>query len=145
MRALRILLVDDDPADVLLTRRALSQTQHRIDLAVVSNGEEAMNYLLQTQGFERAVIPDLILIDLNMPRKNGHDLLEEVKSSPSLCSIPCVVLSTSGHPTDVRRAYASHANSFVRKPSDFGSFTRVIQEMSNFWFSVVRLSNTSRT
>ena len=139
MRPIRILLVDDDPADVLLTRRAMSQTRLRLDMSVVPDGEAALEYLNQAGDYSDAVRPDLVILDLNIPKRDGIEVLKMIKSNSTLCSIPVIVLTTSGEPQDVKRAYANQANSYVRKPIDLDSFTRVIQDISHFWFTVVRL------
>ena len=142
MRPIRILLVDDDPADVLLTRRAMSQTRLRLDVSVVSDGEAAIDYLNQDGDYKDAVCPDLVLLDLNIPQNSGLAVLKLIKSSDALRAIPVIVLTASDDPQDVQRAYANQANSYVRKPIDLDSFTRVIQDISHFWFTVVRLASS---
>ena len=142
MRPIRILLVDDDPADVLLTRRAMSQTRLRLDVSVVSDADSALDYLNQSGDYTDAVCPDLVLLDLNIPNGDGLAVLKMIKASDTLRTIPVIVLTASNEARDIQRAYANQANSYVRKPIDLDSFTRVIQDISHFWFTVVRLASS---
>ena len=136
---LSVLLVEDDPGDVLIAREALRAGHLQPRVAVVSDGVEAMAYLRKEGEYGQAVRPDLILLDLNLPRKSGHEVLVEVKADPALRRIPVVVLSTSASASDVSRCYDLHANVYVRKPGDFGEFTSVVQQIDSFFSSVAEL------
>lgn len=137
-----ILLADDSPSDVLMTREALEQARLLNNLHVAQDGEEVMDFLRQTGRHKNAPRPHLILLDLNMPRKSGREVLAEVKADPILRLIPIVVLTTSGAEADVLDAYGLHANSFVTKPVDFENFAQAIRSIERFWFTVVTLPNT---
>jgi len=134
-----ILLVEDNAADILLLEESLADIAMKINLHVVNNGEEAMSYLQQIEPFRAAIRPDLILLDLNLPRKNGFAVLEEIKKDSKLRQIPVVILSTSQAPEDISRSYQLHANCYIIKPSDFSRFMAVIQSIVEFWLSTVRL------
>jgi chemotaxis family two-component system response regulator Rcp1 len=136
---MQILLVEDSPTDQLLAREAFAVAALRNDLHVVADGVEAMAYLRAQGKYEEAVRPDLILLDLNLPRKDGCEVLAEIKGSDSLKRIPVVVLTTSESSADISRAYELHANCYVSKPVDFGDFKRTIQAIQDFWFRVARL------
>jgi chemotaxis family two-component system response regulator Rcp1 len=138
-RPIQILLVEDSPSDQLLAREAFAQTALVNDLHVVADGVEAMAYLRAQGKYEEAPRPDLILLDLNLPRKDGCEVLAEIKASDALKRIPVVVLTTSRSSADVNRAYELHANCYISKPVDFGEFKRAIQAIQDFWFGVVRL------
>ena len=138
-----ILLVEDSPTDVLLAQEALEHAKLLNNLHVVSDGVEAMAFLRGEGQFADAIRPDLILLDLNLPRKDGREVLEEVKNDPKLKSIPVVVLTTSKAEEDILRAYGLHANCYVSKPVDFEQFTRVVKAIENFWFTVVSLPQTT--
>jgi chemotaxis family two-component system response regulator Rcp1 len=134
-----ILLVEDSPTDVLLAQEALEQAALRNTLHVVSDGVEAMLFLRRMAPYTEAVRPDLILLDLNLPRKDGREVLEEIKSDPILKRIPVVVLTTSQAEEDILKAYGLHANCYVPKPVDFEQFTDVVRAIESFWFSVALL------
>lgn len=134
-----MLLVEDDPGDVVIAEEALKVSKLESRLSVVPDGIEALRYLRRENGYAEAERPDLILLDLNLPRKSGHDVLAEVKADPSLRQIPVVVLTTSGADEDVARAYDSHANVFVTKPVDFDHFTKVIKQIDDFFMTVAQL------
>ncbi len=136
---IQILLVEDDPGDVLITREAFAENKVRNHLSVVSDGETAMSFLRREGDFAAAPRPDLILLDLNLPRKAGHEVLEEIKSDADLQRIPVVVLTTSDAEEDVLRSYDLHANAFVTKPVDFGSFMNVVKQIDDFFVTVVKL------
>ena len=137
--ALSVLLVEDDPGDVLIAREALRAGHRASRVNVVSDGVQAMAYLRREGDYAQAVRPDLILLDLNLPRKSGHEVLAEVKSDSSLRRIPVVVLSTSAAAADVVRCYDLHANVYVSKPVDFSAFTSVVQQIDTFFSSVAEL------
>lgn len=138
-RPLGVLLVEDDPGDVVIAEEALRASMLTSRLSVVSDGVEALAYLRRENGYQDAERPDLILLDLNLPRKTGHEVLAEVKADPSLRRIPVVVLTTSRADEDVARAYDSYANVFVTKPVDFDHFTRVIKQIDDFFLSIAQL------
>jgi len=137
--ALGVLLVEDDPGDVLIAREALKASGLNSRLTVVHDGVEALAYLRKEAGYVDAERPDLILLDLNLPRKTGHEVLAEVKADPALRMIPVVVLSTSGAAEDVARSYDLHANVFVTKPVDFDHFTEVVRQIDDFFLTVAQL------
>ncbi|BCJ74613.1 two-component system response regulator [Catellatospora sp. IY07-71] len=138
-RPITVLLVEDDPGDVLMTREAFEEYKMRNTLHVVSDGVEALAYLRREGEFADAVMPDLILLDLNLPRRDGRQVLAEIKNDPELCRIPVVVLTTSQAEEDVLRSYQLHANAYVAKPVDFERFISVVKQIDDFFVSVVRL------
>jgi chemotaxis family two-component system response regulator Rcp1 len=138
-RQLSVLLVEDDPGDVLIAREAMAAGQLSTTLAVVSDGVEAMKYLRRQNGFADAVRPDLILLDLNLPRKNGRELLVEIKSTPNLRRIPVMILSTSRSEADIAFSYDNHANCYIQKPMEFDSYFDVVRSIERFWCGVASL------
>jgi len=138
-QALSVLLVEDDPGDVLIAREALAAGRLSTDLYVVNDGDEAMSYLRRLEGYADATRPDLILLDLNLPRKSGHEVLAEVKQDPELRRIPVVVLTTSQAQEDVARSYDLHASVHVAKPADFDQFTAVVRQIDDFFGNVAEL------
>jgi two-component system, chemotaxis family, response regulator Rcp1 len=136
---LGVLLVEDDPGDVLIAEEALKASRLTSKLTVVPDGIEAIKYLRRENEYADAPRPDLILLDLNLPRKSGHEVLAEVKADPALRKIPVVVLTTSGAAEDVVRSYDLHANVFVTKPVDFDHFTGVIKQIDDFFLTVAKL------
>lgn len=134
-----ILLIEDNPGDVRLTQEALKESQVRSHLSVASDGEEALAFLLREGPFADAPRPDLILLDLNLPRMDGRDVLARIKSHPRLKCIPVVVLTTSSADNDIRQAYQLHANCYVTKPVDFTRFLHVVKSIEDFWLRMVRL------
>jgi CheY-like chemotaxis protein len=136
---IEVLLVEDDPGDVLMTREAFEDNKVRNRLTVVSDGEEALAYLRREGEYADAVRPDLILLDLNLPRRDGREVLAEIKSDVQLHQIPVVVLTTSQSEEDILRSYQLHANAYVTKPVDFDSFIAVVRQIDNFFLTVVKL------
>jgi two-component system, chemotaxis family, response regulator Rcp1 len=136
---IEILMVEDSPTDVLLAREALRHAKVLNHLHVVEDGVEAMAFLRREGPFADAPRPDLILLDFNLPRKDGREVLGEIKGDQDLQLIPVVVLTTSKAEEDVLRSYRLHANCFISKPVEFSSFATIIQSIENFWFSVVTL------
>ena len=134
-----ILLVDDDLADIKLTKRALQAGRVLNNVHVVKDGIEAMAFLRGEGEFANAPRPDLVLLDLNMPRMDGREVLQEVKADDLLKSIPIVVLSTSAADTDVAMSYSNHANSYITKPVDTEQFNKAVLTVTDYWFSVVKL------
>ena len=136
---IEVLLVEDSPGDVRLTREALKDAKVHISLHVASDGIEAMAFLEREGPNVGAPRPDLILLDLNLPRKDGRQVLKEIKESPTLRSIPVVILTTSSSEADVLQSYHLHANCYISKPVDLDGFLKVVQSIDNFWLSVVKL------
>jgi CheY-like chemotaxis protein len=139
VRPIEVLLVEDDEGDVLMTREALDEGKVINNLNVVGDGVEAVEYLRRGGRFASAARPDLVLLDLNLPKRDGRQVLEDIKSDPDLRRIPVVVLTTSEAEEDVLRSYDLHANAYVTKPVDFDRFVQVIQQIDDFFISVVRL------
>jgi CheY-like chemotaxis protein len=138
-RQIDILLVEDNPADVLLAREALGEANLPSTIHVVEDGVSALAFLRQVTPFAGVPRPTLILLDLNLPRKSGRDILAEIKRDPDLRAIPIVILTTSSAEEDVRRAYELYANCYIVKPFDYYSFVEAIQSIRHFWFSVATL------
>jgi CheY-like chemotaxis protein len=136
---IEVLLVEDDPGDVLMTQEAFEEHKVRNKLTVVSDGSEALAYLRREGQFADAVRPDLILLDLNLPKRDGREVLEEIKKDDDLGRIPVVVLTTSSADEDILRSYQLHANAYVTKPVDFERFIAVIRQIDEFFVSVVKL------
>ncbi len=136
---IEILLVEDNPADVRLTREALKEEKLTNNLSVVSDGIEAMAFLRREGPYAGARRPDLILLDLNLPRKDGREVLEEVKSDPDFKVIPVVVLTSSKAEEDIVRSYRLHANCYISKPVDLSQFLEVVRSIQEFWLTIVRL------
>jgi CheY-like chemotaxis protein len=139
IKPIEILMVEDNPVDVLVTREALKQGRIMNNLSVAEDGEEALDFLFRTGQFSAAPRPDLILLDLNLPKKDGREILTELKNNPDLRSIPVVILTTSQAEEDVLRSYDCGANCFIVKPVDLEQFTSTIRSIEVFWFSIVKL------
>jgi len=138
-RQIEVLLVEDDPGDVMMTREAFQDYKLQNQLHVVSDGAEAMEFLRQEGEYAGRPRPDLVLLDLNLPRMDGRQVLEAIKSDSELASIPVVVLTTSENEDDVLRSYSLHANAYVIKSVDFARFIEVIRQIDDFFVTVVRL------
>jgi CheY-like chemotaxis protein len=138
-KAICILMVEDNPTDVMITKEALEHAKVLNSLHVVEDGMEALDFLHRRGKYPKAPQPDLILLDLNMPRKNGQEVLAEIKADQRLKHIPVVVLTTSKAEEDVIKAYGLHANCYVIKPVDFDVFAEVVRSIQQFWFTVVTL------
>ncbi len=136
---IEVLLVEDDPGDVLMTQEAFAEHKLGNRLSVVSDGEEALAYLRREGRFADAVRPDLVLLDLNLPRRDGREVLAEIKKDESLRQIPVVVLTTSEAEEDILSSYSLHANAYVTKPVDFDRFISVVRQIDNFFVTVVKL------
>jgi CheY-like chemotaxis protein len=134
-----VLLVEDDPGDTLMIREALEAYAPDTEIAAVVDGVDALRYLRREDEFAGTPRPDLVLLDLNMPRKDGREVLAEVKSDRELCSIPVVVLTTSKAEEDILRSYDLHANAYVTKPVDFNRFIEVVRQIDEFFVTVVKL------
>lgn len=144
-RPIEILLVEDNAPDVRLTKEALKEGKVRNNLAVVSDGVEALDYLYRRGPYADVTRPDIILLDLNLPRKDGREVLAEIKADPSLRRIPIVVLTTSSAEEDVIKTYDLHVNCYITKPVDMEQFVSVVKAIDSFWFEVVRLPASDDT
>jgi len=138
-RPIEILLVEDNPGDVRLTIEALKEGKVHNRLSVAKDGVEALAFLRREETYANAARPDLILLDLNLPRKDGREVLAEIKEDPVLRRIPVVVLTTSKAEEDILRTYDLHANCYITKPVDLEQFISVVKSIDDFWLSVVRL------
>jgi two-component system, chemotaxis family, response regulator Rcp1 len=134
-----ILLVEDNPGDIRLTREVFKEGKVRNNLHVCCDGEEAMDYLQLRGKYTNASRPDLVLLDLNLPRKDGRQVLEEVKQDPVLRTIPIVILTTSAAEQDILRSYNLHANCYITKPVDLNQFVRVVNYIQDYWLEIVKL------
>lgn len=134
-----ILMVEDNPTDVLIAKEGFFSAKLLNTLHVADDGIEAIEFLHQRGRYAEAPRPDLIVLDLNMPRKNGQEVLAEIKTDDHLKEIPVVILTTSKSADDISKAYGLHANCYISKPVDFDEFTKVVQKIQDFWFSVVTL------
>lgn len=137
--AVEILLVEDNPGDVRLTREALRDSKMRNRLSVVEDGVEAMRFLRREEEYSDAPRPDIVLLDLNLPRKDGREVLADMKNDPHLRRIPVVVLTTSDDEHDIIRSYDLHANCYITKPVDLQRFVEIVKTIEGFWFSIVKL------
>tara|TARA_B100000614_G_scaffold262909_1_gene300453 strand:+ start:41862 stop:42296 length:435 start_codon:yes stop_codon:yes gene_type:complete len=139
MRVAEILLVEDNPADIELTKEALFAERFQVNLHVVTDGVEAIRFLNREGEYAHAIRPDIIFLDLNLPKKDGREVLSDIKSNDKFKSIPIVVLTTSDNASDVNDSYQKYANCYIQKPMDFVAFRRAIQSTKSFWFTVVKL------
>jgi chemotaxis family two-component system response regulator Rcp1 len=138
-RAIEVLLVEDNIGDVRLTQEALKEGRLVVNLTVARDGVEAMDVLLRRNGHERSPRPDLILLDLNLPRKDGREVLQEIQASAELRTIPGVILTTSEADNDVLVTYGDHANCYITKPVDMDRFVEIVKLLEEFWFTIVKL------
>jgi two-component system, chemotaxis family, response regulator Rcp1 len=138
-RRVEILLVEDSPADIALTKEALQESKLINNLHVVTNGVDAIAFLKKTGDYADKPRPDLILLDLNLPRKNGREVLAEIKADASLVAIPVVIMTVSQDERDIIESYRLHANCYIRKPVKFDEFIKIVQSIESFWFSIVTL------
>jgi len=138
-KPIEILLVEDSPGDVRLTIEALKEAKVKNNLTVAKDGVEAVDFLLKKNQFKDATRPDLILLDLNLPRKDGRELLAEIKGDDNLKRIPIVILTTSNSESDILKTYDLHANCYITKPVNFEQFYTVIKSIEEFWMTIVKL------
>jgi len=136
---MEILLVEDNAGDILLVKEALGESENNYNLNVLMNGEEVMDYLKQKGEFRDRMIPDLILLDLNLPRKNGKDVLRDIKNDSDLEVIPTIIFTSSNAENDIVACYKLKANSYVNKPSDFIDYVNVIKKIKEYWNTAVTL------
>lgn len=139
MKVIDILLIEDSEGDIRLVREALKEGKMLNNLFVAKNGVEAMDFLLKKEPYTDTVRPDLIILDLNLPKKNGREVLEEIKSSDTLKSIPVVILTTSNEEIDILTTYNLHVNCYIVKPLDINQFINVVAQIEEFWFGIVKL------
>lgn len=138
-KPVEILLVEDNPGDTRLAREALKESKLNNTMNSVVDGVEAMDYLHKRGKYTDVTRPDLIILDLNLPRKDGREVLGEIKTDVDLRTIPVVILTTSKSEEDILRAYELHANCFITKPMDMNQFIKVVQSITDFWFTIVKL------
>ena len=138
-QVIEILLVEDNPGDVRLTREALKEGKILNHVSVAGDGEEALSFLRRQGKYAGALRPDVILLDLNLPKKTGHEVLAEIKHEPDLKRIPVVILTTSMADQDILKAYDHHANCYINKPVDLEQFLRVVRSIEDFWCSIVKM------
>jgi len=136
---IEVLLVEDSPGDIRLTQEALKDAKMHVNLQIARDGIDAMSFLKQEGEHAKARRPDLILLDLNLPKKDGREVLQEIKESPTLKSIPVVVLTTSASNKDILQSYMLHANCYINKPVNLDGFLKVVKTIDTFWLSVVKL------
>ena len=136
---IHILLVEDNEGDIWLTMEALKQAQFVNTISVVRDGEEAISFLYKESNYKAAVTPDLILLDLNLPKVDGKEVLAKIKTDQALRQIPVVMLTTSSAEKDILESYKGHANCYITKPVDMEQFVEVVHSIKNFWFSIVQL------
>ena len=136
---IELLLIDDDQADIFLASRALKRCKTRVEIQVARNGEEGLAVLRREEGHEGAKRPDLIFLDLNMPRMNGHEFLAAMKADENLKSIPTIVMSMSEDESDIQRSYELQANAYIAKPVELDAFSSIIRLVDDHWFRAVRL------
>ena len=142
-KAIQILMVEDNPGDVRLTLEALKESKIRNTLTVLMDGAEVMPYLKKEGKYSNALRPDLILLDLNLPKKDGREILSEIKTDPALRALPVVILTTSQADAEILEAYNLHANCYITKPVDLDQFLTVIRAIENFWLTIVKLPEES--
>lgn len=141
-----ILLVEDNPADIKITQRALRESSSTVELIVVRDGQEAVDYLLrqgQHAGNQTWRAPDLVLLDINLPRLTGREVLERIRATPALRSVPVVVLTTSRRQEDIQELYAAGANTYIEKPQEFGRFVEVLKTIQQYWLQTALLPRGS--
>jgi CheY-like chemotaxis protein len=140
-----ILLIEDNPADIVLTREAFNECEEIHNISSVKDGIEAIRYLKREGRYDKATRPDLILLDLNLPKKDGREVLAEIKKDPELKYIPVIILSTSKSENDIHKTYELKANCYISKPVELGSFFNIISELNNFWLKTVKLPEKQQT
>ncbi len=144
MKSAHILLVEDNDGDVLLTVEALEDRKIINKVSVVRNGKDALDFVFKRGQFTKAETPDLILLDVNLPLKNGHEVLQAIKTDKETAQIPIIMLTTSSAESDVRKAYQQHANCYITKPIEVEDFLAAVTSIEEFWFQLVRLPNNAK-
>ncbi len=138
-KTIHILLVEDNEGDILLVKEAFEEAKIIIDLSVVTNGQSALDFLNKEEPYQNEESVDLVLLDVNLPILNGHEVLHQAKSDPKLRSIPIIMLTTSSSPKDIDSAYANHVNSYITKPVNVNDFLKVVTGIEKFWINIVTL------
>jgi len=141
MKSIKILLVEDNLADTVLIQESLLESKLDLDIDTAFDGEKAMEYLYDCLNNDKQRLPDLIILDLNMPRKDGREVLKEIKEHEEFRLIPVLIMTTSENQEDIKFAYQNHANSYITKPVDMDEFTKIISSINNFWLTIVKLPN----
>lgn len=141
MKAIEILMVEDNPGDVILTEEGFKKGKLKNNLYVVTDGVAALDFLRKEGSYSNAIKPDLILLDLNLPKKNGQEVLVEIKQDPELRTIPVVILTSSTAEEDIVKSYKLHANCYISKPVNFDEFIKIVNSIEDFWFSIARIPN----
>lgn len=139
IRPIEILLVDDNPGDIRLTQEALKESKVFNNLHIVEDGMEALEFLRKKGRFKNEITPDIILLDLNLPKRNGREVLTEIKNDDLLKKIPVVILTISRAEEDILKSYELHANCYITKPVDMNQFIKIVRSIEDFWFSIVKL------
>ncbi|WP_111671005.1 response regulator [Algoriphagus litoralis] len=138
-QAIKILLVEDNEGDIILTTEALSECRVKNEVKVLRNGSDALNFLMDCTVKNKHEMPHLILLDINLPKKNGHEVLQSAKNHPDLRHIPIIILTTSASEIDILKAYQAHANSYIIKPLEVADFMTITNKIEQFWFSIAKL------
>lgn len=141
MKSIQILLVEDNEGDIMLIEEAFDEAKLVNTISVMKNGEKAIQFLNKEEPFNDAVTPDLVILDVNLPRKNGHEVLQFIKSSSALKHIPVIMLTTSSSDKDISLSYENHANCYITKPVEVDDFIRAVTSIEDFWISLVQLPN----
>lgn len=144
LQPINILLIEDNPGDIRLTKEVLKEGKIRNNLSIAMDGEEAIAFLKKQDNYKEVVTPDIILLDLNLPKKDGREVLAEIKADDSLKHIPVIVLTTSAAEQDILNTYAHHANCYITKPVDFNQFISVIRSIELFWLTIVKLPSKEK-
>jgi two-component system, chemotaxis family, response regulator Rcp1 len=144
MKLIQILLVEDNEGDILLTREALEESKILNELTVIRNGKEAIDFVLKKGKYVGTPVPDLILLDINLPLKNGHEVLQALKQNDSAKDIPIIMLTTSSAEMDIQKSYDNHVNCFISKPVEVTEFLECIFKIGEFWLSIVKLPNSKQ-
>jgi two-component system, chemotaxis family, response regulator Rcp1 len=139
MKTTHLLLIEDNEGDILLTKEVLEERNIVSEISVVKDGRDAILFLLKEDKYSEAKSPDIILLDINLPKKSGHEVLEFIKNHVNLKHIPVIMLTTSSSVSDIRKSYINHANCFITKPIDIGDFVKVISAIEDFWFNIAVL------
>ncbi|WP_290795104.1 response regulator [Flavihumibacter sp. UBA7668] len=142
MKNMHILLVEDNEGDILLTREALHEVENIRKISIVKDGKEALNFLFKTGKYTEVESPDLVLLDINLPKIDGKEVLQKIKQDETLCSLPVIILTTSSSDKDIFDSYSNHANCFITKPVDYSSFIKVVKTMESFWMKTAQLPNS---